>query len=113
MFEDWSKHSIEQLVEKQDKLYTRLNYASHSGSSQLIDGLLRLIESIEMEIANRVAMARAIIENTPTIIETDPDLAAVHKKEVAQTEQEEIKPKLKTKPGTRRSAKPISPSDLN
>jgi hypothetical protein len=83
--------SDEELMNRQVELNRRLSYAARFSGSDMTSQLLAMIQSIEFERRERILKTIFVQRNAmfPDIIETEPDLAAEHKRKVEDAEQDD------------------------
>jgi hypothetical protein len=86
-----STMSDEELLNRQTELNRRLAWASRFSGSDMSSQLLAMITAIELERRERIL--KVIFEQRqkmfPDIIETEPDLAAEHKRKINDIEQDD------------------------
>lgn len=90
VFFDPSKLSDLELEKKTDQINLKLAWAANYGSGTMVSGLQNILTIIENEKFERFARLVAKQQEVlPSIIESDPDLAAEHKYK-EETKREEI-----------------------
>ena len=109
-FFDPTKLSDEELEKKEEQLHMKLAWAANYGGSALITGLRTILDAIEAEKYERYNQLIAKVQRElPQVIESDPDLAAQHKRK-EEVKKEEIDAKKKilvTKINIPRTSEPV------
>lgn len=101
--------SDDELLNKTTELHAKLVWAGRFGSSDIIGGLQRILETVENERTQRVLRNFARDRETmfPDVIESDPDLAAMGREQPVP-ERGKIVPQKKPRPMISISARPTA-----
>lgn len=109
VFFDPTKLSDLELEKKEDQLNLKLEWASRFGGGAMITSLQNILLAIETEKFERYARHTAKLSAlAPSVIESDPDLAAIHKRGEEIKREETAANKIQiTKINIQRTSTPI------